>query len=173
MTWQEHARYPLSSLVEASGLSEAALGRAVGLSGSTLKKAREHGFTESAADRYAIRLELHPSEVWPGFGLATCEACSGSYPPSSPTQLYCSPRCRYRVAARRRRQDPAYRAARAEYMRVYRQDASRAIAANKRRWIEANLDRHRAATREATRRWRSRRDLHPVESQVNRGEVAV
>jgi hypothetical protein len=58
-------RYPLEALVEASGLTEAALGRAVGLSGSTLVKARRDGLVLDAAERYAHRAQLHVFEVWP------------------------------------------------------------------------------------------------------------
>jgi hypothetical protein len=59
------ARYPLQALVAASGLTEAELGRRVGLSGSTLKHVREHGLAERSADRYAVRAGMVPSAVWP------------------------------------------------------------------------------------------------------------
>jgi lambda repressor-like predicted transcriptional regulator len=61
----DQPRYPLDALVEASGMTEAALARHVGLSGSTLRVARLKGLTMDAADRYAIRAGLHPLEVWP------------------------------------------------------------------------------------------------------------
>lgn len=60
-------RYPLSALLEATGMSEHQLGQHVGLSGSSIKKARELGLVESAADKYACRAGLHPFEVWPAW----------------------------------------------------------------------------------------------------------
>lgn len=56
--------YPLEALVAASGLSEAAMARRCGLSGTTLKNARANGLRDDAADRHAVRLGFHPSEVW-------------------------------------------------------------------------------------------------------------
>lgn len=151
-------RYPLGPLVEASGLSEAALGRAAGLSGSTLKNAREMGFTPDAADRYSMRLGLHPFEVWEGWGMEPCAECDGLFVPTRKGHSFCSPRCRQRVAARKRWEDPAYRARRAAYMAAYRRDAARVLAAQKRAWAEANRDRVREQNREAMRRWRARRE---------------
>lgn len=132
-------RYDLASLLEATGLSEAALGRLVGLSGSTLKNARERGLTMEAADRYAVRAGLHPFEVWV----------------SMPGDRK---RDQWNAAGRRRwASDPAHRAARAEYMRRYRAEAARSINVQKRRWADANREKVRAMNREATRRWRERK----------------
>ena len=56
--------YPLEALVTASGMTEAALARRVGMSGTLLKNARTYGLREEAADRFAIRAGFHPCEVW-------------------------------------------------------------------------------------------------------------
>lgn len=78
-------RYSLQALVDASGLSESTLGRRVRLSGSTLKQAREHGLTERAADRCAVRLDLHPFEVWPDWFTYDDD---GFYKKSRPRRLH-------------------------------------------------------------------------------------
>lgn len=57
-------RYPLEPLADAVGMTVAALGREVGMSGATRTKVETFGLTEAAADRYAVRLGLHPWEVW-------------------------------------------------------------------------------------------------------------
>lgn len=57
-------RFPLAALVNASGMSESALARRLRWSGTTLKAARETGLSEPQADRAAVRLNLHPFEVW-------------------------------------------------------------------------------------------------------------
>ena len=150
-------RYSLEALVTASGLTPAALGRKVGLSGSTLQNARARGFSLDAADRYAVRAGLHPLEVWDDFGLVPCPVCEGLFAPTRKGHVYCSPRCRQRVAARKRWEDPAYRAKRAEYMAGYRREAARVLAAQKRAWREANRERAREQTRESMRRFRAAR----------------
>lgn len=128
-------RYPLSALVTATGLTEAALGRLVGLSGSTLKKAREWGFTADAADRYANRAGLHPAEVWTDYGLICCashrrievapngtatilEGCDVMFAPKDRQSIYCSGTCRRREKMRRYRARPHG----AANNRRYRQD---------------------------------------------------
>ena len=103
-------RYPLSALVELSGLSENALAHKVGLSGSTLKKAREDGLLEPAADRYAVRAGFHPYEVWPemldhALEDTSIECAGGCGTPIQPTRAdhrFCSRRCKERVGQRRR-----------------------------------------------------------------------
>ena len=104
-------RYPLADLVAASGLTEAALGRAVGLSGTTLKSAREIGFIERAADKYAARAGLPASSVWMDWGddaLPTCAAdgCEQTFFPYTKQALYCSATCRQREKMRRYRSTP-------------------------------------------------------------------
>lgn len=58
-------RYPLEPLAEATGESCQALGRLLGLSGSSWTVVRDQGAGEKAAERYAVRLGVHPYTVWP------------------------------------------------------------------------------------------------------------
>jgi len=92
-------RYPLQALVDASGLGEDALRRRVGLSGTMLQRAREMGLTDKAADRYAVRVGLHPFEVWPemvdhGIEDAAVEcaerSCSERFIPTRKGHRFCS-----------------------------------------------------------------------------------
>lgn len=97
-------RYPLADLVEATGLTEAAVSRMVGLSGSTLKLARERGLTADAADRYAVRAGFSPLEVWHDYGMTLCAECEEGFAPFRSSQRFCGRRCRERNGARRRYQ---------------------------------------------------------------------
>jgi len=134
-------RYPLSALAELERLSEHALCARLGVSGSTMQEYRQRGVTLDVAERLALKAGRHPFEVWP----------------SMPED-----RRREQWAAAKRRQwaaDPDYRAQRAAYMREYRQEAARALAAQKRAWTEANRERVRAQNREAMRRYRARQKV--------------
>jgi uncharacterized Zn finger protein (UPF0148 family) len=162
VTWQER-RYPLSSLVEASGLTEAAFGRSVGLSGSTLKKARTSGLTESAADRYATRAGLHPFEVWEDWGLEPCPECGTPFAPLRKGHTYCTTRCTKRVWARDRyRNDPDHRARKLAQVKAHDDEVRRAknlkaarrraehrerLRAEHRAYYAANAERLRAEER--------------------------
>ena len=159
-------RYPLASLCEATGLTEAALGRLVGLSGSSLQRAREWGLVESAADRYACRAGVHPILVWSDFGLVECAAedCAELFAQARAGHRFCSARCRSRVNGRElyrssssRREAQVAKAARyyeeaGEYKR--RQAAAR---------YEANREVRQAQMRAAYRR-RVSRGLSPMQS---------
>lgn len=102
-------RYPLEDLLEATGLSESGLTRRAGISGSTLVRARERGFTADAADRYAVRCGLSPMEVWHDYGLVECPGCGVLFAPRDRNHRYHSPNC---SSAHRRRiryqTDPSY-----------------------------------------------------------------
>lgn len=127
----DQPRYPLADLLQATKLDEGTLGQLVGLSGSSMKRAREWGLTADAADRYANRVGLHPSLIWPQWtddqiaaASIACLECEGSFVPSRSTQIYCSKRCRQRRLQRewkrtRYQQDPAFaeatKAARREF----------------------------------------------------------
>lgn len=107
-------RYPLAALVEASGMSEAELGRRVGLSGSSLTKARRDGLIESAADRYACRAGLVPWLVWSdwledAFVECAAEDCCERFVPRDKANIWCSRRCYQRVKMRRYRATEAGR----------------------------------------------------------------
>lgn len=147
-------RYPLDALLEATGLTESGLTRRAGISGTTLKNAREVGFTPDAADRYACRCGLTPLEVWHDWGLAECASddCSVMFAPVM-TQRFCSARCRTREKMRRYRQtahgaEASLRARRRsredERVREYERRQSQArYHADAERWREAERERRR------------------------------
>lgn len=95
-------RYPLQPLIDILGMSEAAMARRVGLSGSSLVKARTLGFTEAAADRYAVRAGFVPWMVWPEWlddaiadvsVVCAAEDCDVTFIPSRKGHRCCSDRC--------------------------------------------------------------------------------
>lgn len=115
----EGRRYSLEGLVTASGLSEAALARSVGLSGNTLKAVRRRGFSEDQADRYAVRAGLHPSMVWSDWfdgAAVVCPECEARFVPR-PNQRWCSRKCRNLASSRewKRRNAEKNRQARRAY----------------------------------------------------------
>jgi hypothetical protein len=57
-------RWPLTALLSASGLSRHSLGSQLRLAGHTLRTASRRGLSDLQADRWAVRLGLHPAEVW-------------------------------------------------------------------------------------------------------------
>ena len=130
-------RYPLSDLLAATGLSESGLTRRAGISGTTLKNAREMGFTADAADRYAVRCGLHPWEVWPDFGCQPCalEDCDVMFRPHRPGHIFHDKRCARKAWARTERGKASLRAA-------------------KERWLETAREYDRKRERERKRRIR-------------------
>lgn len=132
-------RYPFADLAAAMRMSEHAAAVQLGLSGSTEQTYRRDGLSEKVADRLAVKAGLHPVNVWVD---------------------YIDYKDRSSDAARwmrRYRNNPEFRERRKAYMEAYRVEAARSIAAQKRRYLEANRDQHRASTREAMRRYRARR----------------
>lgn len=138
-------RYPFAPLATAMGMTEHAAARTLGLSGSSYKSHRTRGVTELVADRLAVKAGLHPFEVWPEMAQAAVDEATERRRES------------WRRYAAKRRTDPAYRAARAEYMRAYRAEARDVLRAQKRRWDRNNIERRRELNREAMRRLRARR----------------
>ncbi len=132
-------RYPFSELASAMGCSEHAACVRLGVSGSTEQSYRRSGVTLEVAERLALRAGLHPFEVWP------------SMPEDHRRDQWAA------YARRRWATDADHRVRRAAYMRQYRADAARVIAAQKRAWTEANIEKVRAKNREAMRRYRARR----------------
>lgn len=57
-------RWPLTALLSASGLSRHTMGSQLRLAGHTLRTASRRGLSDLQADRWAVRLGLHPAEVW-------------------------------------------------------------------------------------------------------------
>ena len=146
-------RYALASLVEAAGMSEAELGRRVGLSGSSLTKARRDGLIESAADRYACRAGLVPWLVWSDWledlSVECAErSCSERFVPARPSHEWCSPRCYQRNYQRERarrlyEQDAEYREAEKAKSKAYRAANRRQVAVKNRTYRERTLERRR------------------------------
>lgn len=139
-------RYPLAALVAASGLTESALARRVGLSGSTLKAARERGLVERAADRYAVRAGLHPAQVWDYWidgAAVTCPECGRRFVPLRKSHRYCTRDCYQRCYKREKYRaryatDSAFRSRQLEKSRRYRHEAAPAVRAKQRAYYEAN-----------------------------------
>lgn len=136
-------RYSLDLLVEASGLTEAALGRRVGLSGSSLTKARKMGLIESAADRYACRCGLLPWLVWSDWledAQVECaeRSCTVRFVPTRKGHLFCSKRCCVRKQMQefraRRAEDEAYLAMRRAEARAYYEECGDYVRARQRRY---------------------------------------
>lgn len=150
-------RYPLAPLVEASGLGEHDLARRVGLSGSTLKKARLEGLVESAADRYAIRAGFHPYTIWPemldhvledvGGRQCAADGCDNPVEPPAraPHKLYCSRKCAKRERMRRYRATPAGAAANRRHRNAYYEENRGYELALKKREREERARRRNAA----------------------------
>lgn len=132
-------RYPFAPLAEAMSCSEHAACVRLGLSGSTQQEYRRRGVSLDVAERLALRAGLHPFEVWP------------SMPEDRRRDQWAA------YARRRWETDPAHRARRQAYMRQYRTDAARVLAAQKQAWVEANRDKVRVKNREAMRRYRARK----------------
>lgn len=148
-------RYALASLVEAAGMSEAELGRRVGLSGSSLTKARRDGLIESAADRYACRAGLVPWLVWSDWledVFVECPECGERFVAKRRDQRYCTQKCGHRRRARERvraryQSDPEWREARKAEVRAYREENARAIRIQQAAWRDQNRERRAAQQR--------------------------
>ncbi len=57
--------YPAGPLFEAAGATtQTKLASLLGVSGTQVKQITAEGLTDVQADRYAVRLGLHPLEVW-------------------------------------------------------------------------------------------------------------
>jgi hypothetical protein len=57
-------RLPIEPLIDSYGRSYRDFREAVRASSSALKKAKMEGLPIEVADRYALRCDLHPIEVW-------------------------------------------------------------------------------------------------------------
>jgi hypothetical protein len=144
-------RYPLSALVEACGLSEAATARLCGLSGSTLQNARRHGLIEKSADRYACRAGLVPWLIWSDW-LDDLEVecandrCETRFVPSRKGHRFCTTDCYGRQydrdkARERYRADAEFAAAERARAAEYRKAAGRAIRLREAQYRADNAER--------------------------------
>lgn len=60
----DNLRWPLQPLLDATGLSRTALARRLNVAFGTVHRAGREGVSDRVADRWAIRLGLHPLAVW-------------------------------------------------------------------------------------------------------------
>lgn len=148
-------RYPLAALVEASGLSEARLAARVGIGGSTLKVARQLGFTEAAADRYACRAGFVPWHVWPEWIADViadvsipCVECNTPFVPKRKGQRFCERRCSARAWKRERYQsDPEFAQRCKDAAKAHYEECGHYIQGQARKWRDANPERVKASRR--------------------------
>jgi hypothetical protein len=154
-------RYPLAALLEATGLTEYQLTsrlRAKGISfdGTTLKRAREKGLVETAADRYACAVGFVPWLVWPQMRddiiadcSVPCEECGDPFVPKMKGHRFCAQRCASRNWKRRRYQaDPEFRARENARTNEYHAAARRAARLYAAAYRKANADRLREKRRQ-------------------------
>lgn len=134
----DRRRYPLSNLLEATGLSEHQFGSLVGLTGTPLKRAREIGFTSDAADRYAQRAGFAAQSIWFDYGLRECirEGCTTMFAPVDKRHKCCSRPCAIAMWAK----TPKGRAS---------------LRAAHRRWRASSLEYARRIDREQSKKWRA------------------
>lgn len=68
-TYTASLRWPLQPLLDRAKASRADL-RRLGIAGGTIYDADTAGLTDDKADTWATMLNLHPSQVWPGWDAA-------------------------------------------------------------------------------------------------------
>lgn len=160
-------RYPLEPLLHAAGIGEYGLTRLLGVSGSTLIAYRERGLLVKAADRLAVRLHLHPAEVWPtwnedaleDFG-KDCDECGRRFFAAQRNYRFCGGPCRtkwWNRESKRRawaRLDAERKERRLQQMREYRRSCRAALSVKRRARYAANAEVERA--RERARYWAKR-----------------
>jgi hypothetical protein len=145
--------YPFAPLAALMGLSEHQAAMRLGISGSTEQRYRREGMSEKVADRLAVRAHLHPFEVWP-------EMIEHTAVDLEAAELVAMERRRKRWRDNKRAQrlrDPENLDVQ---KRLYRQDATRAIAVYKAQWNRQNADR----VAEHSRAYRARRAAERRES---------
>lgn len=104
---------------------------------------RDHGTT--VVELPAIRFRLKEREC-------AAQSCSAVFLPVRSNHRYCSHRCAVRESARRRwAADPEFRERKREANRVYKAEAERALAAQRKARYQANAERLRAERRERYR----------------------
>lgn len=165
-------RYPLDALLAATGLTEAALSRLVGLSGTTLVRAREHGLTADAADRYAVRAGFAPVNVWLDYGLVECArpGCSTLFAPNDKRHRCCKRACSKAMWARTERGKASMRAAHTRWKDSVPEYSRLIDRVTGERWREANRDRKRAADRA---RYQAKRQEPDVKKRLKKERVRL
>ena len=101
--------YPLGPLIQMMGVTNRQAGEFLNLNGRYYRKYATEGLSRDVAERYASKMGLHPYEVWPEMqdedelirALPECAAhgCENPVtPPRRGRRIYCSKRCKQRVA---------------------------------------------------------------------------
>lgn len=174
-------RYPLEPLAATAGLTVAEVLKRCGCAGGQWAKYKEEGISEKTADRYAVRLGLLPSDVWPSW--YEDQAANLSKPcademceewfiptPGQPRHRFCSKRCRKRTAERERQRrlladETAAEVKRARQRRYHAETRSYANRRrNERYWAdrERELERQRAYYRSKRRSSGGYKDESPT-----------
>lgn len=134
-------RYPLAPLMQVSGIATMKSLRAIfPMNGTEYRRVIDDGLSEPQADRWAVKLGLHPAEVWPQWGHQACAAedCGGWFlpPARAPHTRYCSPRCKNREKKRRYRATPNGAEANRRHRRAYYEE-NRGYELERRRRLRA------------------------------------
>lgn len=121
--------YALQPLLDAVGKTLSAAQHELGIGGPEYRRYRDRGMTRETAERKALRVGLHPYEVWPEMpehdladASKTCEApgCENTWVPNplgGGRRRFCSNRC-WQVV-RRQRETPERREERLAKRRAY------------------------------------------------------
>lgn len=148
----EQRRYPLEPLAAAIGEPFNALGRLLGLSGSSWTVVRDRGVTERTAERYAVKLGIHPYVVWPEM-VAEAEVecawveCSVRFVPTRANHRCCSKACAKKIWARTPAGKASLKAAHKRWKESVPAYAARVDREYRARWREENRERERARNR--------------------------
>jgi hypothetical protein len=165
---------PLGRLLGA--MTDSEIAENVGSTRAIVSAAKNRGLSTDRADDWSTKLGLGPHVVWDGWvdhltadvERRACAECGLVFVATNPRRRFCARRCRARFNSRtpagrardraykaRRRQDPAFRAARAEESARYRSDSALALAIYRRAYYAKNRDRILAAQRERDMRRRA------------------
>jgi hypothetical protein len=116
-------RYPLAPLMAATGIQSMKQLRDIfPMNGTTYRQVMDEGLATDQADRWAVRLGLHPWQVWPDWSHIECAAtdCDATFIPKQAHQRFCGSTCSSRQRRRDRYdRDPEYREKRREEARRY------------------------------------------------------
>ena len=140
-------RYPLEPLLAV--LNDRGLTtnhhRLLGVSSAGYRKVERDGLAEAAADRVAVSLGLHPSEVWPtwlGDHVKACDECGTSFVPGRRDARFCQTDCYRRwwgrEVTRRRRTVPELAERNRQRRRAYYAENAEYEKARERRRYQAN-----------------------------------
>lgn len=154
MTRPAARRYSLEPFQHLTGWSMQRITDVAACNAEERRRRIAEGVTERTADRLAVAAGLHPYVVWPEMVDHAIEDAARSDEERRERQ-----RAADRAHKARLRQEPAYRAAQAEYLRQYRasERAKETARRYRRRYYEANRERELARQAEYDRTVRAQR----------------